>query len=77
MQVQQAEGKHSKSKAQAEVEKAQARLAKYTARLEDVKSDGFPKVEVGTLEELLTKMENDTKGTWNKVMFVPPGATSQ
>ncbi len=76
-QVQEASNKGSKAKAQAEVDKAQARLNKYSERLAEVKSDGLPKVEVGTLEEVLTKMENDTEGTWEEVMFVPPGAASK
>lgn len=75
--MQEAHSKASKAKAQAEVNKAQDRLDKYSARLTQVKSDGLPKVEVGTLEEVLTKMESDTEGTWEEVMFIPPGVASK
>ena len=75
--MQEANSKASKAKAQAEVNKAQDRLDKYSARLTQVKSDGLPKVEVGTLEEVLTKMEHDTEGTWEEVMFIPPGVASK
>ena len=77
LQVQDVQSSGSRAKAQAEADKAEERLAKYTARLEEVKNDGLPKVEVGTLEEVLTKMENDTDGTWDEIMFVPPGATTK
>ena len=76
VQMQEAQSKSSKGKAQAEVAKAQERLDKYNERLSEVKSDSLPKVEVGTLEEVLTKMENDTEGKFAEVMFIPPGATS-
>lgn len=76
IQVQEAQTKGSKAKAQAEADQAQARLDKYNERLAEVKSDGLPKVEVGTLEDVLTKMENDTEGTWEEVMFIPPGAAT-
>lgn len=75
-QVQEAQTKGGKAKAQAEADQAQARLDKYNERLAEVKSDGLPKVEVGTLEDVLTKMENDTEGTWEEVMFIPPGAAT-
>lgn len=74
-QVQDAHNKKSRAKAQAEADKAQERLAKYSARLEEAKNDSGPKIEVGSLEEVLTKMEKDTDGTWDEVMFIPPGGT--
>ncbi|KAL0040628.1 hypothetical protein WJX79_000007 [Trebouxia sp. C0005] len=75
-QMQEAQSKSSKAKAQAEMANAQERLERYNERLNEVKSDSLPKVEVGTLEEVLTKMENDTEGKWAEVMFIPPGVTS-
>lgn len=77
MQVQDAHNKKSRAKAQAEADKAQERLAKYNARLEEAKNDSGPKIEVGSLEEVLTKMEKDTDGTWDEVMFIPPGGTAK
>lgn len=74
LQVRKADGKKSKEKAQAEADKAQERLDKYSARMTDLKVD-LPEVQVGTLEELLYKMELDTEGNWDEVMFIPPGAT--
>lgn len=74
--MQEAQSESSRTKAQAEVTNAQERLDKYSERLSEVKSDSLPKVEVGTLEEVLTKMENDTEGKLAEVMFIPPGATS-
>lgn len=76
VQMQEAQSKSSKAKAQAEMANAQERLERYNERLNEVKSDSLPKVEVGTLEEVLTKMENDTEGKWAEVMFIPPGVTS-
>ena len=77
VKVQDAQSKSSKAKAQAEADKAQERLTKYSTRLKEVKNDGLPKVEVGTLEEVLKKMEKDTDGTWDELMFIPPGGTSK
>lgn len=31
-------------------------------------------MQVGSLEEVMSKMENDTQGDWNSVMFVPSGS---
>lgn len=77
MQVQHAQNKKAKAKAQADADKAQERLAKYSARLEEVRNESGPKVEVGSLEEVLTKMEKDTDGTWDEVMFIPPGSANK
>jgi hypothetical protein len=75
MQLQTApEGKEQKA-AQAEVEKAEARLAKYNQRLSSALSsaESAPKVEVGCLEEVLSRMETDSDGEWSSVMFIPKG----
>lgn len=36
----------------------------------------LPHIDVGSLEEVLVKMEHDDKGDWQDVMFVPIGALS-
>ena len=36
-------------------------------------SQKSPRVDVGSLEEVISKMENDDSGEWGDVMFVPPG----
>ena len=77
VQVENAQSKKARAKAQAEADKAQERLAKYSARLEEVRNEGGPKIEVGSLEEVLTKMEKDTDGTWDEVMFIPPGGATK
>ena len=67
-------GKERKA-AQAELDKAQARLAKYQGRLSGAGAgEGTPRVEVGCLEEVIGKMEADTDGEWGNVMFIPKGA---
>lgn len=64
-------------KAQTKVERAQQRVDKAEKRLADaLRKAKAPKVEVGTLEEVLTSMERDVKGEWADVMFVPPHAIS-
>lgn len=73
MQLEEAEGE-SRSEAQERVDEASTRLQKYSKQLEVARSAALPKVEVGSLEEVITKMENDTQGDWNSVMFVPAGS---
>ena len=34
----------------------------------------LPRVDVGCLEEVLSRMEGDDKGEWSDVVFVPPAA---
>jgi len=34
----------------------------------------LPRVDVGSLEEVIVKMEGDKKGEWGDVMFVPAGS---
>lgn len=64
----------SRAKAEAQVEKAQGRVAKYNERLLDAQNNPPMQIEVGSFEDVLTGMENDTDGRWDNVMFVPPGA---
>ncbi len=73
-------GKERKA-AQAELERASARLAKYRGRSlggggGNGGADGVPRVEVGCLEEVIGKMEADTSGEWGSVMFIPKGAAA-
>ena len=63
-----------KAHAQKGVDEATSRMAKFSKQLEDLRSSSLPKVEVGSLEEVISKMENDTQGDWNSVMFVPTGS---
>ncbi len=37
----------------------------------------MPRVDVGSLEEVIVKMELDEKGEWGDVMFIPPGAMTE
>ncbi|CAL5227100.1 g10006 [Coccomyxa viridis] len=70
-------GKQRKA-AQAELDRAEARLAKYQHRISTGQhGDGLPKVEVGCLEEVLSRMAVDQDGSWGSVMFIPKGALSQ
>ena len=66
----------SRAKAEAEMDKAQARIDKYNGRLADAKNSPQLQIEVGSLEEVLTKMAKDKEGSWDDVMFVPPGAAN-
>ncbi|EIE26430.1 hypothetical protein COCSUDRAFT_58968 [Coccomyxa subellipsoidea C-169] len=67
-------GKDRKA-AQAELDKAEARLSKYKGRLSAMhSSETAPKVEVGCLEEVISRMEADADGEWGSVMFIPAGA---
>lgn len=34
----------------------------------------LPRVDVGCLEEVIVKMEQDEKGEWADVLFIPPGS---
>lgn len=75
MQVSEATDDSSRAKAEAQVDKAQARIEKYNERLTNVQNNPL-QIEVGSFEEVLTKMEKDKDGAWDDVMFVPPGAAS-
>ena len=72
-QLESAEGE-SRTQAQGRVDEATSRMQKHSKQLEGARSAAKPKVEVGSLEEVITKMENDTDGDWNSVMFVPAGS---
>jgi hypothetical protein len=64
-------------KGQARVDRARSRLDKAEKRLSDaLRKNKTPKVEVGSLEEVIQSMERDVQGEWADVMFVPPGAIS-
>ena len=46
-------------------------------KLNELKNKAKPKVEVGSLEEVIVNMEMDEKGQWGDVMFIPPGSLDQ
>ena len=75
-QVSEATDDSSRARAEAEVDKAQARIDKYNERLADGPDSAPLSIEVGSFEEVLTKMEKDKDGAWDDVMFVPPGAAN-
>ena len=76
MQLSEAKDEAARARAQAEVDKAEERVSKYSERLADAQHSTLPGIEVGSLEEVLSKMEKDKDGSWADVMFVPPGAAS-
>ncbi|KAL6775854.1 hypothetical protein ACKKBG_A18760 [Auxenochlorella protothecoides x Auxenochlorella symbiontica] len=51
---------------------AQARYQARTAQLEDKKVK-VPRVDLGSLEEVLGRMEADARGEWADVLFIPSG----
>ncbi|KAK9831849.1 hypothetical protein WJX81_001220 [Elliptochloris bilobata] len=68
-----AEGKDRRAQ-QAEATEAALSLAKAEGRLRALRAEGLPKVEVGSLEEVIGKMQADSSGEWASVMFIPAGA---
>ena len=68
-------GKQRKT-AQLQLDKARGVAEKYSTKLAGGAAAEKPKIEVGCLEEVLEKMEKDTKGEWGNVMFIPSGAIS-
>jgi uncharacterized protein YdcH (DUF465 family) len=76
-QLEDAQSRDARKQAQAAVNKAADRLKKYDVRLGELAAAGPPKVEVGCLEEVLAKMESDTRNEWSDVMFVPPNSIQQ
>lgn len=59
--------------AQRKTDQAGQRLQKYEQRLaESVASLKLPKVDVGSLEEVIGRMEHDEKAEWGDVVFVAP-----
>lgn len=65
--------KNKRKAVQSRVDDAKLRFDRYTERLAN---GDKPKVEVGCLEEVLVRMEND-EDEWGQVMFVPSGALTQ
>ncbi|GAB4815148.1 hypothetical protein N2152v2_002194 [Parachlorella kessleri] len=64
--------------AQRKVETSASRLERYEQRLQQLgKEKRQPRVDVGSLEEVIHKMEQDEKGEWGDVMFIPPGMLSE
>ncbi|KAL4446206.1 hypothetical protein ABPG77_003013 [Micractinium sp. CCAP 211/92] len=58
--------------AQRKAEQAEQRLKKYEQRLAEVAAQQkLPRVDVGSLEEVISRMEADEKGDWGDVVFVP------
>ena len=72
-QLKKANSDEDKAKAQDGVKTAQVRLDRYLSRPAD--QDRSPDIQVGTLEEMLKKMEQDNQGKFDEVMFIPPGGT--
>jgi glycosylphosphatidylinositol transamidase (GPIT) subunit GPI8 len=73
-----ASGDRAKKTAQKKVEAATKRLETYEKRLVDATAKKAPpRVDIGSLEEVLAKMEADEKGEWGDVLFVPAGALAQ
>ena len=68
------DGVEERKEAQGKVDAASSSMQKFSKQLEDVRKAALPKIEVGSLEEVITKMENDSTGDWNSVMFVPAGS---
>ena len=69
-----AEGRAKKA-AQKKAEAAKRRVVKYEQQLADATAKkSMPRVDVGCLEEVITKMEADDKGEWSDVLFVPAGS---
>ena len=65
----------AKKAAQKKVEGAQKRVSKYEQQLKEATAKkALPRVDVGSLEEVIVKMEADDKGEWSDVLFVPAGA---
>ena len=78
MQLEAAPKGKDRKAAQAELDKAEARLSKYKGRLSAMhSSETAPKVEVGCLEEVISRMEADADGEWGSVMFIPAGKLLQ
>eukprot|EP00192_Tetraselmis_astigmatica_P010481 CAMPEP_0117667950 /NCGR_PEP_ID=MMETSP0804-20121206/11258_1 /TAXON_ID=1074897 /ORGANISM="Tetraselmis astigmatica, Strain CCMP880" /LENGTH=379 /DNA_ID=CAMNT_0005475747 /DNA_START=189 /DNA_END=1328 /DNA_ORIENTATION=- len=64
----------ARRRAESKCNKASARATKAEAKLQELKLKSKPKVEVGSLEEVIANMEMDSKGQWGDVMFIPPGS---
>eukprot|EP00873_Tetraselmis_striata_P016336 jgi/Tetstr1/436600/TSEL_025397.t1 len=64
----------ARRRAEGALKKAEDRSAKALAKLQQLRAKSQPKVEVGSLEEVLLNMEADKKDAWGDVMFIPPGS---
>lgn len=69
-------GDRARRRAEGAVRKAEEKSAKALAKLQALRDKSKPKVEVGSLEEVLANMEGDKKNSWGDVMFVPAGSIS-
>lgn len=74
--LEETQGDAERQEAQIKVDAASSRLQKSDKHLSGVRNAALPKIEVGSLEEVITKMENDSSGDWNSVMFVPAGSVN-
>ncbi|EFN52292.1 hypothetical protein CHLNCDRAFT_139038 [Chlorella variabilis] len=59
--------------AQRKAGQAKERLQKYEQRIAEAATNKkLPRVDVGSLEEVIGRMERDDRGEWSDVVFVPP-----
>lgn len=74
-QVRQEKDAKAKSKAEKSLAEAKKRVDEYTRKLRKEQSEEekktYPRVDVGSFEEVLVKMQQDSKGDWSDVIFVP------
>lgn len=62
------------------IQEARERIEKYAKRLEREEAQAqkekknYPRVDVGSFEDVLVKMQQDSKGEWSDVIFVPPNS---
>ena len=74
MQLEAADDKGRKS-AQRAVTAASGRLNNFGRELDSLRAMPPPRIEVGSLEEVITRMSGDEAGPWSSaMMLVPPGA---
>ncbi|PRW61470.1 TIC 22- chloroplastic [Chlorella sorokiniana] len=71
-EVEAAKSDRERKAAQRKADQAQQRVSKYEQRLQEAASNQkLPRVDVGSLEEVIGRMEEDEKGEWSDVVFVP------
>lgn len=76
-ELQAAKGNDSKDTS---IQEARQRIEKYAKRLEKEEAQAqkekknYPRVDVGSFEDVLVKMQQDSKGEWSDVIFVPPNS---
>lgn len=61
MQLELAAEGEPRRQAQRDVDEASTRAAKFSKQLDSIVAGSLPKIEVGSLEEVMSKMENDTQ----------------